>query len=113
MKTETLVKRLLKEKLALVAAVKVSCDSIVFWEKKSDKLFKKMDETEEAEQKEWGYDAEEETELLYQKNFQDIEFLMKRIKFEDDLLDDLEEKIGRLEEEVIKLFATYAQKQKK
>jgi hypothetical protein len=72
-----------------------------------------MDEEEEPEQEEWGYDAEEETELLYQKNFQDIEFLMKRIKFEDDLLDDLEEKIGRLEEEVIKLFATYAKKQKK
>ena len=108
MKTETLVTNLLKEKKLLVRSVKVSCESIEFWEKKANKIFKKMDDDEEK----YSFYNEEEMELSYQKNHKEMDSLMKRIQFEDNLLNHLEEIIGKLEEKIVRLFAAHAQKQK-
>jgi len=109
MKSEILVEQLLEEKLTLASAVKVSYNSIEFWEKRANKLFKKMDEEEE----EYIFFNEEAVEASCEKSFGEMDSLMKRIQFENDLLDDLEEKIGKLEEKIIRLFATHAKKQKK
>ena len=109
MKIETLVVNLLKEKKLLAQSVKVSCESIEFWEKRANKLFEKMDDEEE----EYVFYNEETMEASYQQSFGEMESLMKRIQFENDLLDHLEEKIVKLEEKIVRFFAANAQKQKK
>jgi hypothetical protein len=82
MKTETLVVNLLKEKKLLTKSIQISCDSIEFWEKRANKLFKKMDEEEEK----YIFYNEEAIEASCEKSFGEIGSLMKRIQFENDML---------------------------
>lgn len=109
MKTETLVVNLLKEKRLLAKSVQVSCDSIKFWEKRANKLFKKMDDEEEK----YVFYNEEAVEASCEKSSGEMDSLMKRIRFENDLLDHLEEKIEKLEDKIVRFLAADAKKNKK
>jgi DNA-binding transcriptional MerR regulator len=109
MKIDILLKKFLEEKKEVAKACKVSVESIEFWEKRSEELFAKMDNTEE----EFIFATEEFIEDACARDLKEIDFLMKRMKFENDQLDSLEKKIEELEDKLSQVLTEYAQKQKK
>ena len=109
MKIDTLLKKFLEEKKEVAKACKVSVESIEFWEKRSEELFAKMDNTEE----EFIFATEEFIEDACARDLKEIDFLMNRMKFENDQLDLLEKQIEKLETELCLAFAQHAKKQKK
>ena len=109
MKIDTLLKKLLTQKKEVAEASKVSARSIDFWEKRAEKLFTKMDEAEE----DFAFSSDEYIEDTCSQYHKEIDFLMNRMKFENDQLDLLEEQIDKLETELCLAFTQYAKKQKK
>ena len=109
MKIETLLKNVLAEKKELVQACKLCTDSIDFWEKRSNALFSKMDEAEE----EFALSTDEYIEDTCAEHLKEVDALMKRMKFENDQLDALENQIEELEIKICLLLTEHAKKQKK
>ena len=109
MKIDTLLKKLLVQRKEVAEASKVSARSIDFWEKRAEKLFTKMDEAEE----DFAFSSDEYIEDTCSQYHKEIDFLMNRMKFENDQLDLLEEQIEKLETELCLVFTQYAKKQKK
>lgn len=109
MKINTLLEKILAEKKDLVEACKLCTQSIDFWEKKSNVLFEKMDEAEE----EFALSTDEYIEDTCAEHLKEVDALMKRMKFENDQLDALEEKIEKLEVKISRLLAEHAKEQKK
>ena len=109
MKIDTLLKKLLAQKKEVAEASKVSARSIDFWEKRAEKLFTKMDEAEE----DFAFSSDEYIEDTCSQYHKEIDFLMNRMKFENDQLDLLEKQIEKLETELCLAFTQYAKKQKK
>ena len=109
MKINTLLKKLLVQRKEVAEASKVSARSIDFWEKRAEKLFAKMDEAEE----DFAFSSDEYIEDTCSQHHKEIDFLMNRMKFENDQLDLLEEQIDKLETELCLAFTQYAKKQKK
>jgi len=109
MKIDTLLKKFLEEKKEVAKACKISVESIDFWEKRSEKLFAQMDEVEE----EFIFATDEFIEDTCARDLKEIDFLMKRMKFENDQLDLLEEKIEELENKISQMLTAHAKKQKK
>ena len=90
-------------------ACKISSESIDFWEKRSEELFAKMDKAEE----EFIFATDEFIEDTCARDLKEVDFLMKRMKFENDQLDSLEKKIEELENKISEMLAEHAKKQKK
>ena len=109
METNKLIKTLLAQKKEVTEASKVSAQSIDFWEKRAEKLFKKMDEEEAG----WSYSTDEFLEDTCSENLKEINILMKRMQFENEQLDLLEKKIENLEGLISQTLAEHAKKQKK
>ena len=109
MKIDTLVKGILSKKKKLTRSCKVCVESIDFWEKRSNILFDEMDEAEE----DFAFSTDEYIEDTCSQHHKEIDFLMKRMKFENDQLDSLEKKIEELEDKLSQVLTEYAQKQKK
>ena len=109
MKIDTLLKKILEEKKEVTKSCKVCAESIDFWEKRAEALFSKMDEVEE----EFIFATEEFIEDTCARDLKEIDFLMKRMKFENDQLDSLESKIEELENKISEMLAEHAKKQKK
>ena len=109
MKINTLLEKILAEKKDLVDSCKLCTQSIDFWEKKSNVLFEKMDEAEE----EFALSTDEYIEDTCAEHLKEVDALMKRMKFENDQLDALEEKIEKLEVKISRLLAEHAKEQKK
>ena len=109
MKIDTLLKKFLEEKKEVTKSCQVSAESIDFWEKRAEALFSKMDEVEE----EFIFATEEFIEDTCARDLKEIDFLMKRMKFENDQLDSLESKIEELENKISEMLAEHAKKQKK
>tara|TARA_R110002020_G_scaffold384698_2_gene595692 strand:+ start:522 stop:851 length:330 start_codon:yes stop_codon:yes gene_type:complete len=109
MKTDTLLKKLLTEKKKVVEACKISAESIDFWEEKSEELFAKMDKADE----EFTFATDEFIEDTCANQLKEVDYLMKRMKFENDQLDSLEKKIEELEDGISKMLTEHAKKQKK
>tara|TARA_R100000008_G_C3512357_1_gene129481 strand:- start:239 stop:568 length:330 start_codon:yes stop_codon:yes gene_type:complete len=101
--------KLLKEKESLVDSIELCCKSIEFWEKKAEKVFKKMDDFES----ESIFQSDEASETKYVALMKDSNRLMSRINFENSQLDKLEALILDLEERIINTLDKYAKKQKK
>ena len=108
MKIDILLKKFLEEKKEVTKACKISSESIDFWEKRAEALFSKMDEAEE----EFIFATEEFIEDTCARDLKEVDFLMKRMKFETDQLDVLEEQIEKLETKICLLLTEHAQKQK-
>tara|TARA_R100001463_G_C3429791_1_gene211271 strand:+ start:248 stop:586 length:339 start_codon:yes stop_codon:yes gene_type:complete len=107
-KLDSLLEPLFEKKEKLISSIEVSCKSIEFWEERAEKVFDKIDESEESlflESEDSWIDAENT-----QKNSKEIQRLMKRISLENDQLDLLEQNILDLEEEIIKTLESYAKK---
>jgi len=109
MKIDTLVKGILDKKKKLTHSCKVCVESIDFWEKRSNILFNEMDEAEE----DFAFSSDEYIEDKCTDHLKEADFLMNRMKFENDQLDLLEKQIEKLESELCLAFAQYAKKQKK
>ena len=109
MKIDILLKKFLEEKKEVLKACKISSESIDFWEKRSEELFAKMDKAEE----EFVFATDEFIEDTCARDLKDVDFLMKRMKFENDQLDALENQIEKLEDKISQLLTEHAQKQKK
>ena len=109
MKIDTLVKTILDKKKKLMENSKVCSESIDFWEKKANRLFNEMDEAEE----EFIFSSTEYIEDKCTDHLKEVDFLMKRMKLENDQLDLVEKQIEELETELCLAFAQYAKKQKK
>ena len=109
MKIDTLLKKFLQEKKEVAKACKISSESIDFWEKRSEELFAKMDKVEE----EFIFATDEFIEDTCAKQLKEVDYLMKRMKFENDQLDLLEKKIEELEDKISQMLTEHAQKQKK
>ena len=109
MKINTLLKKLLAEKKEIAEASKVSAQSIDFWEKRAEELFAKMDEEEAG----FAYSTDEFIEDTCASQLREVDYLMKRMKFENDQLDSLEKKIEKLEDKISQMLTEHAQKQKK
>lgn len=103
------LKKLLEQKKHLSESVEICCKSIEFWEKKSNKIFKEMDELEEK----FMFEEEDFIRKRYQYLKNQCERLINRLTFENEELDKLELKTITLEEKIIKVLEAYAQKQKK
>ena len=109
MSLDKILKKLLAEKKSLLSVIELTCKSIDFWEKKSDKIFKKMDAFEaESLFKEDEATEKQHTALVYAANQ-----LMNRINFENNELDRVEKLVLDLEEKIVTTLARYAKKQKK
>ena len=89
MKINTLLEKILAEKKDLVEACKLCTQSIDFWEKRSEELFAKMDKAEE----EFIFATDEFIEDTCARDLKEVDFIMNRMKFENDQLDSLEKKI--------------------
>ena len=109
MKIDTLVKGILNKKKKLTRSCKVCVESIDFWEKRSNILFNEMDEAEE----DFAFSSDEYIEDTCSQHHKEIDFLMNRMKFENDQLDLLEKQIEQLETELCLAFTQHAKKQKK
>ena len=109
MKIDTLVKRILDKKKRLTHSCKICVESIVFWEKRSNILFDEMDEAEEG----FAFSTNEHIEDTCSQHHKEIDFLMNRMKFENDQLDLVEKQIEELETQLCLAFTQYAKKQKK
>ena len=109
MKIDTLLKKFLEEKKEVAKACKISSESIDFWEKRSEELFAKMDKAEE----EFIFATDEFIEDTCARDLKEVDFLMKRMKFENDQLDSLEKKIEELEDKISEMLDEHAKKQKK
>ena len=109
MKIDILLKKFLTEKKKVVEACKISSESIDFWEEKSEELFTMMDKAEE----EFTFATDEFIEDTCANQLKEVDYLMKRMKFENDQLDSLEKKIEELEDEISKMLTEHAKKQKK
>ena len=109
MKIDILLKKFLEEKKEVTKACKISSESIDFWEKRSEELFAKMDKAEE----EFIFATDEFIEDTCARDLKEVDFLMKRMKFENDQLDSLEKKIEELENKISEMLAEHAKKQKK
>ena len=109
MKINTLLKKLLAEKKEIAEASKVSAQSIDFWEKRAEELFAKMDEEETG----FAYSTDEFIEDTCSQNLREVDFLMKRMRFENEQLDLLERKIEELEDSITQTLEEHAKKQKK
>ena len=107
MNIDKALSKLLKEKESLIDSIELCCKSIEFWEKKADKVFKRMDDFESE------YQSDEVTEAKYTALMQDAARLMSRINFENSQLDQLEDSILELEEKIITTLDKHAKKQKK
>ena len=109
MKIDTLLKKFLEEKKEVAKACRISSESIDFWEKRSEELFAKMDNSEE----EFIFATDEFIEDTCASQLQEVDYLMKRMKFENDQLDSLEKKIEELEDKISQMLTEHAKKQKK
>jgi len=109
MKIETLLKKFIEEKKEVMKACKISSESIDFWEKRSEELFTKMDNSEE----EFIFATDEFIEDTCASQLREVDYLMKRMKFENDQLDSLEKKIEELEDKISQMLTEHAKKQKK
>ena len=109
MKIDILLKKFLEEKRGVAQSCKVCSESIEFWEKRSEELFAKMDNAEE----EFIFATDEFIEDTCANQLKEVDYLMKRMKFENDQLDLLEKKIEELEETISQTLAEHAKKQKK
>ena len=109
MKIDILLKKFLEEKKEVMKACKISGESIDFWEKRSEELFAKMDKAEE----DFIFATDEFIEDTCASQLREVDYLMKRMKFENDQLDSLEKKIEELEDKLSQVLTEYAQKQKK
>jgi len=105
-KLDALLEPLFEKKEKLISSIEVSCKSIQFWEERAEKVFNKIDKTEED-----SFLTSEDSYLEdHVKNSKEVESLMKRITLENDQLDVLEQDILDLEEEIIKTLDSYAKK---
>ena len=93
MKIDILLKKILEEKKDVTKSCKLCSESIDFWEKKAELLFAKMDDVEE----EFIFSTDEYIEDTCSQHHKEIDFLMIRMRFENDQLDTLEEQIEKLE----------------
>jgi len=109
MKIDILLKKFLEEKKEVMKACKISSESIDFWEKRSEELFAKMDKAEE----DFIFATDEFIEDTCASQLREVDYLMKRMKFENDQLDSLEKKIEKLEDKISQMLTEHAQKQKK
>ena len=109
MNINKLLEKILAEKKELVESCKLCTQSIDFWEKKSNVLFAKMDAAEE----EFALSTDEYIEDTCTQHLKEVDALMKRMKFENDQLDMLENQIEELETKICLLITEHAQKQKK
>ena len=109
MKIDILLKKFLEEKKEVAKSCKLCAESIDFWEKRAESLFAKMDTVEE----EFMFATEEFIEDTCTNQLKEVDFLMKRMKFENDQLDSLEEKIEELENKISQMLTAHAKKQKK
>ena len=109
MKIDALVKGILDKKKKLIGASKVCSESIDFWEKRSNKLFDEMDEAEE----EFFFSSAEYIEDKCTDHLKEVDFLMNRMKLENEQLDLVETQIEELEKQLCLAFEEYAKKQKK
>jgi|TARA_R110002051_G_scaffold298452_1_gene365284 DNA-binding transcriptional MerR regulator len=109
MKIDTLLKKFLAEKKEVAESCRVSSKSIDFWEKRAESLFSKMDETEDK----FAFSTEEVIEAECLRDLKEVDFLMKRMEFENKQLDSLERKIEELEDNISQMLAEHAKKQKK
>jgi hypothetical protein len=109
MSLDKTLKKLLAEKQSLLSTIELSCKSIEFWEKKADRIFKKMDDLES----ETLFTEDEATEKQHAALVHETNRLMNRINFENNELDRLEKLILDLEEKIVTTLARYAKKQKK
>tara|TARA_R110002020_G_scaffold5047_2_gene21482 strand:+ start:429 stop:758 length:330 start_codon:yes stop_codon:yes gene_type:complete len=109
MKIDILLKKFLEEKKEITQSCKVCSESIDFWEKRSEELFAKMDNSEE----EFIFATDEFIEDTCANQLREVDYLMKRMKFENDQLDALENQIEKLEDKISQLLTEHAQKQKK
>ena len=109
MKIDILLKKFLEEKKEVMKACKISGESIDFWEKRSEELFAKMDKAEE----DFIFATDEFIEDTCASQLREVDYLMKRMKFENDQLDSLEKKIEKLEDKISQMLTEHAQKQKK
>ena len=83
--------------------------SIAFWEKKSEDMFKRMDSFEE----EAVFENDEIIEKKFRALRKESEAMMARINFENSELDRMEIEILELEDKIVKEIEAYAKKQKK
>ena len=109
MKTDTLLKQLLTEKKKITEACRMSSGSIDFWEKRAEALFTEMGEAEE----DFIFASDELIEDTCASQLKEVDFLMKRMKFENDQLEILENQIEKLEIKICLLLTEHAKKQKK
>jgi len=103
------IEKLFEEKECLLESIELCCKSIEFWEKRSNKVFKQMDELEEESI--FGGEDFVQKKYLYLKK--ECEKLMNRVNFENQQLDRLEMETINLEEKILKTLSSYAKKQKK
>ena len=109
MKIDILLKKFLEEKKEVMKACKISSESIDFWEKRSEELIDRMDKTEE----DFNFASDEFIEDTCANQLREVDYLLKRMKFENDQLDSLENKIEKLEDKISQMLTEHAQKQKK
>tara|TARA_R110000824_G_scaffold11986_4_gene52732 strand:+ start:482 stop:811 length:330 start_codon:yes stop_codon:yes gene_type:complete len=109
MKIEALLEKLLSEKKEITEACKVSSGSIDFWERRAEELFSKMEESED----DFIFASDKVIEETCSSQLKEIDFLMKRMQFENSQLDLLEKKVEGLEETISQTLAEHAKKQKK
>jgi len=103
------IEKLFEEKEYLLESIELCCNSIAFWEKRSNKIFKQMDDLEEESI--FGGEDFVQKKYLYLKK--ECEKLMNRVNFENQQLDRLEIETINLEEKIIKTLSSHAKKQKK
>ena len=103
------IEKLFEEKECLLESIELCCKSIEFWEKRSNKVFKQMDELEEESI--FGGEDFVQKKYLYLKK--ECEKLMNRVNFENQQLDRLEMETINLEEKILKTLSSYAKKEKK
>lgn len=103
------IEKLFEEKEYLLESIELCCKSIEFWEGRSNKVFKQMDELEEESI--FGGEDFVQKKYLYLKK--ECEKLMNRVNFENQQLDKLEMETINLEEKIIKTLSSHAKKQKK
>lgn len=109
MKTDALLKKILAEKEELIESCKLCTGSIDFWEERSNALFAEMDAIEE----EFTLFGDKDIEDTCAQHFKEIDILMKRMRFENNQLDILENQIEKLEIKICLLLTEHAKKQKK
>lgn len=113
MKINKTLEAFLLEKEYLVEACSVCVDSITFWEKRSNELFKKMDDAEIYLEGDLLLENDNHADCVYKGYLKEIEFLMQRMQFENEQLDNLESRLEKLEDALSKALSHYAKKQKK